>query len=1587
MPVSVNEIYAVSIALFERAPTEGELAQWQGLPSLTAVTAALLAADDRYAGLEGGDLVAAVVETLARGQVDESLMTEARAGFTAQWAAQKPAPATLLTDMALAMWQSPDPQWQAAKTVVVEQFEAALADQAQPGEAWWLAIGPDRLVGTAQDDLFWAPVQQNAWGQSANTLGTGDEVDGGAGTDTLHAMLRPEYDLGGQAVSINPITRGIEQVTLEALSGRTDTVLDAGKMSGVNRYTNVESENNLTIQDVRIKASQATVDIKLKMESVDHHEDFTVLFDSNSLRAKPNETANSAIVLRLDDGRGTDDQPLATLKFNLSFNINGNDIEISDITPVEGTYQGLVTAIQNALADIPQAEGLSVELGNAFTSIDITKADGSVVSEPADGVDVIIRDASGGEFEDVNFDPQSVGGTFSIKGGATAEQPDTITNKITSDITLDNVGRGSVGGDVVIGGMSGTKGVEKLLVHVDRDSNIASLGTTARTADAVENPGQLDLDEVVVDSVADGANGDLVIGQLTDVQDFDSNSFNGNSLTVTSDITDAVVARDLDMPGQYSEVNYDYKLGANNNNLTLNVAQEAVGHDDFNLNITGTGNNAIVVDVADNGYNTHNVNWYNNQSNLDNINVNTGSGSDFVWTQGWGDANISTGAGNDTIVTDNTGEKATWIFNGTGAPEDVNGNPTGFGFAYTNNGVTNSIVYKGSVTVTLSDDAAAALGDEGFEATVQLDDSIIFGSAKALNDAIKEAINTPTLNGERNELSSLLTAEDGPNGSLIIRSNIDGQVVNENLQVAFTPVDTTDATAWNSSNASTLTNAIAEATRQSDYALPNNLETVLGDPATPTAFSTDPNTGQQRLANAGTDSTAVSSNVVNAGAGDDLIVLGSGNGADTLVIDGTHLGQNTIVNFNAAQDKVDLSAYLVDRQEGTSGSDISSTVIPVNTTTANTVDLINNFVDAANGQTWQALDSASVKAHLDGSQPYTGFPTPTITTAPNNLHNSNNTHHVIAVENPDNDGEYKFFQIVVDHTDDTPAGRGYSVSEIGTFDFGDTMTVTDLLDGDYTVTTNTPSPSSVFTLEEANGQLLDSTAQDLDITVGRDADLTQEYFLRLVDSSITFSFASEAQTVVLSQNSYIDTNATGTLTIDGGILDASNLRPSQFLPSAGGQTGVVLNSTLILSQAQAAAMVADGTLFYSNSTTNSQIIVELDNGTDNVITLEPGDQSNNDRAITLALTGANPADGFQGSTPVSIPTDDIPDDNNGGQTPTPGTDYTVHAFKNETPAPTQYTITDGPTAIVSEATTGGDGSAILANATSVALKLFAGDKTVALTDLTNSTDATAIDFTDNAATLTSSELTTITGSLSLTEADAITVTGVAAGDVVTVDGVLSDNDTIEVADNGVISLSAAALGSLNATLAVTTPGTGNDATVTVNTLSGQTVKTTSFADTFQFADGDTDVGINNFVIGTDKLDFSQLSVQGTLAAENYANGTRDSGITLDNTNSKVYIIDNDTFDLGGANNSAAPIGSFSNLSDVAGFLNTGVTFTAHADQTNFFIIRDASSTNDLHHIYAFTDSGNDTHIDVNELTHVGSVTANATLLTTDLLLA
>lgn len=138
---------------------------------------------------------------------------------------------------------------------------------------------------------------------------------------------------------------------------------------------------------------------------------------------------------------------------------------------------------------------------------------------------------------------------------------------------------------------------------------------------------------------------------------------------------------------------------------------------------------------------------------------------------------------------------------------------------------------------------------------------------------------------------------------------------------------------------------------------------------------------------------------------------------------------------------------------------------------------------------------------------------------------------------------------------------------------------------------------------------------------------------------------------------------------------------------------------------------------------------------------------------------------------------------------------------------------------------------------------------VTFNNVTADQSASTIDFADNEATLTFAQLGQITAelgaNLSLTGADAITVTGVAdETDLIAADAELNDeSDTIEVNDGATITLTPAELNALSAIIAADADGTGTDATVSVTLAHTDAVtRATDLVDTFNvagLADGDT----------------------------------------------------------------------------------------------------------------------------------------------------
>lgn len=243
-----------------------------------------------------------------------------------------------------------------------------------------LTTGIDTLVGTANADLFAAYIKD-----SANSLQSDDNLQGGAGIDTLFA------DVGtSQGFAITARTTGIETVQIRAQAIDTDTPdnnmqtqevqIDAQRMQGVTQWENNNSRADLLIEDVRIQADQITKDITIAMVETDPgHVDFGVYFDQLSLRNSSAST--SQLNLQVMDTRSVVDgtapllnSPYGGFRFTAT-DATGTSAVItlqSQAIDDAQTYAELSAAFQAAADAQFGVNAVTVTVGTNFTVTDTT---------------------------------------------------------------------------------------------------------------------------------------------------------------------------------------------------------------------------------------------------------------------------------------------------------------------------------------------------------------------------------------------------------------------------------------------------------------------------------------------------------------------------------------------------------------------------------------------------------------------------------------------------------------------------------------------------------------------------------------------------------------------------------------------------------------------------------------------------------------------------------------------------------------------------------------------------------------------------------------------------------------------------------------------------------------------------------------------------------------------------------------------------------------------------------------------------------------------------------------------------------------
>ncbi|UOD31176.1 DUF4214 domain-containing protein [Massilia violaceinigra] len=605
----------------------------------------------------------------------------------------------------------------------VNSVLASLALGTTPGATIRLTEQRDTLVGTDANDTFNATIFDNQ-----NTLQGGDEIAAGGGNDTLRA------DIGkSQQFAFRPETTGVENVILSAQTIGPDATdnntvrtvevqLDAERMRGVTRFEDSNSRADLVIEDIRILDSQITKDITIAMVQTDPgNVDFGVLFDQHSLRAAPVAASGATLRLQLMDTRASD-QGLAKLLDNpyngFIFSVDGKAIKVaSQAIDQAQTYAELVTAVQAAIKLTPGIENFTVKLGDQFIVADTKTGRAQtgneiVITNP--GAGTITLPKGSGWTAEAAVPPDSGLHTAILQGN-----PTSVVSKITSTVILDDVGRGSNGGDLVIGGLSigdtsTSKGVERFEITVERTSRLQTINSTdnflqevilvngvtkgdlyvngnanlksVATAGTAPNGGQVTMPGLGSDTPLPGTdtiNGGKQHGDqygFHDVRFIDASTLVGN-LALTAVITDRSVAKyinkiDTQSNSAADNVAFSYTGGLNNDTIVVDLdagvagsrSQIISGLEDFTFNLNGnSGNDAltlrIVPAVAGGG-----TFWNSNQDLNNNIVISGGDGNDTIRKLGDGDTRIEGGAGDDTIYSENTG--ATNLFSiayGTGA--------------------------------------------------------------------------------------------------------------------------------------------------------------------------------------------------------------------------------------------------------------------------------------------------------------------------------------------------------------------------------------------------------------------------------------------------------------------------------------------------------------------------------------------------------------------------------------------------------------------------------------------------------------------------------------------------------------------------------------------------------------------------------------------------------------------------------------------------------------------------------------------------------------------------------------------------------
>lgn len=776
-------------------------------------------------------------------------------------------------------------------------------------------------------------------------------------------------------------------------------------------------------------------------------ETYQGLFLSPLLTSESRSTNSQLFIELLDIRAAGTAEPLGNLPIDgIRFNIDGEAAVLrSDAIFEAKTYPELLSAIREAIADDSDLAGFTAQIGSSFTA-----TDGGQPIPGAVGSTIILTDAQGREISGGSFtySDQETGG-FTLYGDLSTEAPESVRDLISTNLDLDNVGYGSQGASINLAGQSNSnKGVEEFNVDAengvwlselasrDTDNNgqyrqhlkeinltgsgYFNVGQQAATGEGVRGVAEL-LGAWATTGGVSGANQNIT--GLVDVEKFNAVDFDGD-VKLNAYITENVIERDMNAQDDQANpaddnVDYSYRTADGDDQISLVIQEDVLQREDALLNINaGNGNNVVetVIVDADTNAPTNVVNQQLNQDfGKEQVTIVTGTGDDVVRTWGAGDATINTGAGDDVIYADNSG----LVNLQSGAPQAATSwefNSTADAASTEASGISNS-------DADLSNDANAIkqtfnafklqvqVSFKGFESvwvdvpyTVNNENDYKTTTLQ-INQAIKDAVNNDAV------LTNLIEANDGNGNILDIVSLID-DANSDDLSVQFrgplnsaaqNPTDRPQLTPAEEGN--TNLNPLADLGTAADTDTINGIYSYAADgTGNGDVFAAD-----------GAASLVESDNVINAGTGNDVIVLGTGEFSnDTVKINGV-FDRDSIVNFesgdatNTGYDILDFTS-LLGGASNFAGGVVDNRGIEI--------DTYAGADYARDGVNWVNLNAADVAARFEDQASTTVA-----------------TDSVLLVQDGGATGQYKAF-----HLSSSANSDDFDVNLLGILDFGETQT-------------------------------------------------------------------------------------------------------------------------------------------------------------------------------------------------------------------------------------------------------------------------------------------------------------------------------------------------------------------------------------------------------------------------------------------------------------------------------------------------------------------------------------------------------------------